>query len=53
MSAYEEHADRLAEHVPEECDDPFCQICDEMEEAEKWLYDDFYDDEEFEDDDEY
>ena len=27
MSAYDDDADRLAEHVTEECDDPFCQIC--------------------------
>ena len=27
MTAYDDDADRLAEHVPEECDDPFCQIC--------------------------
>ena len=31
MSAYEEDADRLAEHVADECDDQFCQICIEEE----------------------
>lgn len=35
MSAYEEDADRLAEHVADECDDQFCQICIEEEESMK------------------
>ena len=32
MSAYEDDADRLAEHDPATCEDPFCQICDEESE---------------------
>ena len=26
MSAYTEDADRLAEHNPDDCDDPYCQL---------------------------
>ncbi len=33
MSAYDDDADRLAEHIAEVCDDPFCQICMEDEDA--------------------
>ncbi len=34
MSAYEDDAGKLCEHIPEECDDPFCQICIEAEREE-------------------
>ena len=34
MSAYEDDADRLADHTRETCDDPFCQICIEEDAAE-------------------
>lgn len=33
MSAYEEDADRFAEHTRDTCEDPFCQICIEEDEA--------------------
>ena len=37
MSQYEDDANKLAEHIPEECDDPYCQICLEEDEEENAL----------------
>ena len=34
MSAYEEDSERLAEHNPETCDEPYCQICWDAEQIE-------------------
>ena len=40
MSAYEDDADKLADHITEECDDPYCHICMEEEEEEEGEEDD-------------
>lgn len=34
MSQYEDDADRLADHNPETCDEPFCLLCHEEDEEE-------------------
>jgi hypothetical protein len=37
MLAYEDDAEKLADHIPSECDDSYCQLCIDLEESENQM----------------